>query len=203
MKAKLSYANVMATVAVFITLGGGAYAATQLPNNSVGTKQLKNGAVTTTKIKNGAVTGAKIKLSTLGTVPKAATVGGQTVKGFSKLVATGTSAPQTALSLNGLTVTLSCAAGAPTVQASVAVSGSLVRGSKITAGPTAATTVGNSEATANVPVTFFTPTDLLGSFILHYVTAAGHRVDVTAIVDNSHTVNHFDGCLLEGTAIGS
>ena len=32
--AKLSYANVMATVAVFLALGGGAYAATQLKKNS-------------------------------------------------------------------------------------------------------------------------------------------------------------------------
>lgn len=47
---KLTYANVMATVAVFLTLGGISYAATQLPANSVGTKQLKNGAVTDKKI---------------------------------------------------------------------------------------------------------------------------------------------------------
>ena len=37
---RLSYANVMATVAVFISLGGGAYAMSRLPKNSVGTKQL-------------------------------------------------------------------------------------------------------------------------------------------------------------------
>lgn len=71
MRPKITYANVMATVAVFIALGGASYAATQLPKNSVGTKQLKNNAVSGAKIKNGAVTGAKIKLSTLGTVPSA------------------------------------------------------------------------------------------------------------------------------------
>lgn len=39
---RLSYANVMSTIAVFLVLGGGAaFAATQLPKNSVGTKQLK------------------------------------------------------------------------------------------------------------------------------------------------------------------
>lgn len=79
---KLSYANVMATIAVFVALGGASYAATALPNNSVGTGQLKSlsinaaklkgGAVTTPKIAKEAVTGAKIKLSTLGTVPSAA-----------------------------------------------------------------------------------------------------------------------------------
>lgn len=46
----LSYANVMATVAVFLALGGGAYAAAQLPENSVGSKQIKKGAVTPKKL---------------------------------------------------------------------------------------------------------------------------------------------------------
>jgi len=47
----MSYANVMATLALFIALGGGAYAATTLPHNSVGTRQLRKGAVTFTKIR--------------------------------------------------------------------------------------------------------------------------------------------------------
>jgi hypothetical protein len=46
---KLTYANLMATLAVFIALGGASYAATQLPRNSVGTKQLKKNVVTTAK----------------------------------------------------------------------------------------------------------------------------------------------------------
>jgi hypothetical protein len=46
----LSYANVMATTAVFVALGGGAYAAFTLPANSVGSRQLKNSAVTPKKV---------------------------------------------------------------------------------------------------------------------------------------------------------
>ena len=46
----LSYANVMATIAVFVALGGGAYAAFKLPANSVGSRQLKNSAVTPKKV---------------------------------------------------------------------------------------------------------------------------------------------------------
>jgi hypothetical protein len=45
----------MATIAVFLALGGGAYAAFKVPNNSVGTKQLKNGAVTGAKVKQGSL----------------------------------------------------------------------------------------------------------------------------------------------------
>src|SRR5437763_16331450 len=52
---RLTYANVMATVAVFLALGGGAYAALDLPKNSVGTKQLKNHAVTPKKVSPKAV----------------------------------------------------------------------------------------------------------------------------------------------------
>jgi hypothetical protein len=48
---RLSYANVMATLAFFIAVGGAsAFAATQLAKNSVGTKQIKKGAVTTVKL---------------------------------------------------------------------------------------------------------------------------------------------------------
>jgi|tagenome__1003787_1003787.scaffolds.fasta_scaffold20815678_2 hypothetical protein len=73
--------NAIALLALFLALGGTTYAATALPNNSVGAKQLKANAVTNTKIKNGAVTGAKVAdnsvkgadvlESSLGTVPSA------------------------------------------------------------------------------------------------------------------------------------
>jgi hypothetical protein len=72
LRSKLTYANVMATVAVFIALGGASYAAVKLPKNSVGTRQIKNNAITAAKIKNGAVTGPKVKVGSLGTVPSAA-----------------------------------------------------------------------------------------------------------------------------------
>jgi hypothetical protein len=51
----------MSSIAVFLVLGGAAFAAAQLPKNSVGKKQLKANAVTTAKIKKNAVTKAKIK----------------------------------------------------------------------------------------------------------------------------------------------
>jgi hypothetical protein len=60
---KLSYANVISTICLFLLLGGGAaYAASQihLGKSSVGSRQLKKNAVTTAKIKSNAVTGAKV-----------------------------------------------------------------------------------------------------------------------------------------------
>ncbi len=60
-KKRLTYANVMSTLAVFLVLGGGAaFAATKLAKNSVGSMQLKKNAVTTAKVKNGAINGAKV-----------------------------------------------------------------------------------------------------------------------------------------------
>jgi hypothetical protein len=65
MRRHATYGNVTATLALFIALGGSAYAAVALPANSVGSRQLKANAVTTPKIKNSAVTGAKVRKNTL------------------------------------------------------------------------------------------------------------------------------------------
>jgi hypothetical protein len=46
----LTYANVAVSLALFLALGGAAYAATQLPRNSVGTNQIRREAVTAGKI---------------------------------------------------------------------------------------------------------------------------------------------------------
>jgi hypothetical protein len=57
----LTYANVMATVAVFIALGGSSYAAVTLSRNSVKTQQIKNGQVKTADLGRNAVTGNKVQ----------------------------------------------------------------------------------------------------------------------------------------------
>jgi hypothetical protein len=64
-KKRLTYANVMSSIAVFLVLGGGAAIAAGLAKNSVGSKQLKKNAVTAAKIKKNAVTGAKVKAGSL------------------------------------------------------------------------------------------------------------------------------------------
>jgi hypothetical protein len=58
---RLTYANVMSSIAVFLVLGGATALAAGLAKNSVGSKQLKKNAVTAAKIKNNAVTGSKIQ----------------------------------------------------------------------------------------------------------------------------------------------
>ena len=71
MRERLTYANVMATVAVFIALGGASYAAIRVPKNSVGTKQIRKDAVNGTKVKDNTLTGKDVDERSLGTVPHA------------------------------------------------------------------------------------------------------------------------------------
>lgn len=52
---RLSYANVVATLALFAALGGSSYAAVKLAPSSVGNKELRNGAVTSQKVKKGSL----------------------------------------------------------------------------------------------------------------------------------------------------
>lgn len=76
LKKHLNVATLLSCIALFVALGGAAYAAgtltkksvkTQhLANGSVTTQKLRNGAVTNPKLRNGAVTGAKIAPATIG-----------------------------------------------------------------------------------------------------------------------------------------
>ena len=76
---RLSYANVMSSIAVFLVLGGGAaYAA-----KKIGSDELRGGAVTTAKIKRNAVTASKIKSNAVTTakIAKGAVTWGRLANG--------------------------------------------------------------------------------------------------------------------------
>jgi len=57
---RLTYANVVATIALFAALGGVSYAATTLPKNSVGTDQIQAESVRTGKLAEDAVTASRL-----------------------------------------------------------------------------------------------------------------------------------------------
>jgi hypothetical protein len=62
-RARLNYANVVATLALFLALCGGSYAAIKLPKNSVGPKQLRKNSVTSVKVKAGSLLTSDFKRS--------------------------------------------------------------------------------------------------------------------------------------------
>jgi hypothetical protein len=88
MRRRLTYSNVMATVAVFIALGGSSYAVTRI-NGS----QLKNNSVAGKKLMRNTLGGAGIKESRLGRVPRARLadrLGGSTAAQLSQRCPPGT-----------------------------------------------------------------------------------------------------------------
>ena len=65
LSARLTYANVMSTIAVFAVLGGTGYAAVALPNASVGKAQLKANSVDSSKVINGSLVKADFRAGQL------------------------------------------------------------------------------------------------------------------------------------------
>ena len=94
---RISYANVTASIALFVALGGTGYAAIKLPAKSVGTLQLKSKAVTRAKIADSAVNGAKVKNGSLSGADIAGKVGAAFVADglaqISRAVVPGTNDP--------------------------------------------------------------------------------------------------------------
>src|SRR3954464_11747709 len=67
---RLSYANVVSSLALFIALGGVSWAAATLPANSVGKRQLKDNAVTGQKVANGSLRAADFARGALPAGPQ-------------------------------------------------------------------------------------------------------------------------------------
>jgi hypothetical protein len=61
-----TYANVMATLAVFLSLAGGAYAVTTAGKNTVVSRSIKNGQVRSVDLRDAGVKGIDVKSNTLG-----------------------------------------------------------------------------------------------------------------------------------------
>lgn len=66
MRPKLSYANVVASLALFVALGGSSYAALRLPRNSVGSAQIRAKAVGASELRARAVTSRAINDRSVG-----------------------------------------------------------------------------------------------------------------------------------------
>jgi hypothetical protein len=165
---RLSYANVIATLALFIALGGTSYAAIKLPKNSVGSTQIKTGAVHTGEISN-----RTIRLQDISTSARASLRG-----------QTGPQGPQGP-------------AGAPAVKhfAAVSAAGGFVRGDAKSGGRDSAigtyvvgfaesvsgcaytATLGTTDA-STTPAGRITVNDHAGSVGVQTYDAAGNPIDL-------------------------
>jgi hypothetical protein len=81
-RARITYANLTATLALFIALGGTSYAALTLPRNSVGSSQIRANAVGPSEIRSRAVGSSElrdrsIKLGDISTGARASLRGAQ------------------------------------------------------------------------------------------------------------------------------
>ena len=96
---RLTYSNVVASLALFVALGGVSYAAVNLPRNSVGPSQIKQNAVTGSKVRNSSLTGSDIRNRSL----TAADFSGSVQGTQGPAGAPGPAGPQGALGANGAT----------------------------------------------------------------------------------------------------
>ena len=64
-RSRLTYANILATAAAFIALGGTSYAVLELPRDSVGARQIRANAVRASEIKANAVRSREVKARSL------------------------------------------------------------------------------------------------------------------------------------------
>ncbi len=151
---KPSPSLVISILALFVALGGSAYAASKvgtkdIKNKAITAAKIKKNAITTAKIKNEAVTGAKIKEASLGAVPNATNsvnstnaVNAENAKNFGRFFASGmkkASIGQTVplLTVGPFTITGKCAdKGGGLTQATQWISTSQVGSSMYSAGDT-------------------------------------------------------------------
>jgi hypothetical protein len=227
---RLTYANVMSSIAVFLILGGAtAFAAKKIGSNeikgnsittgkikkeAVTASKIKNNSVTTPKIADGAVTGAKLNLGTVGTVPNAAhansadsannanTVGGNSVVrlSFNQSAPAG---PTQILNLNGLQLIASCPGGTVILTAQTTINDSEIsaENTNATTNP-AAFSYGSFDDSFNIGDTF-TANGADHTDILgrvYFTSGNFNEVEVSFHEEDSIGGRN---CIMNGYAIGS
>ena len=211
---RLTYANVMSSLAVFLIFGGATAVAAkkigsnQLKANSVTTGKIKKEAVTTAKIKKNAVNGSRVNEATLEEVPKATTAANAEKVGGASLVRfafnyNAPAGPTQILDLNGLQLIASCPAGAVTLTATTSVNDSEISAENTNATTNPATfSYGAFDDSFNVGESFTANgpdhTDIFGR--VEYTSSTFAEVQVYFHEEDSIAGRN---CILNGYAIGS
>lgn len=97
LRSRLTYANVVGTLALFVAIGGGTvYAALELGKNSVKSKNIAKGAVKTSDLGRKAVTSPKVKDGTI----KAEDIAAGVIKLDADVTGSATAGPQGGINTN-------------------------------------------------------------------------------------------------------
>jgi hypothetical protein len=137
----VTYANVISTVALFVALGGGAYAAVKLPADSVGPRQLQDNAVSSRKVLDGSLLAGDFKRGQLPAGP----MGPQ-----------GPAGPAGTPGVSGLEVVYAASASGP--GAVKDAEAQCPAGKKVTGGGTVLTAGSKATVTASAPGAVPNPT---------------------------------------------
>jgi hypothetical protein len=211
LRSRLTFSNLVAAIALFLALGGVAYAGSQ-----IGTNDIQDGAVTTRKLADKAVTGRKVDKANLGIVPTANaanTVGGMRIQKFSSNPDPGTALTPLA-NVGTLRLEAGCnGAGRPLLTVRPA-NGSPPQGTRVSvmlngnAGDTPNNTIGKGQGTlppAGITVLDGTEASVGADGTIEAGTAAGKVTTVqwaarsTAVIPTANP-DEF-ACFFYGTAI--
>jgi hypothetical protein len=144
---RLSYANITATIALFIALGGTSYAAIQIPRNSVGSSQLRSGSVGSSEVKN-----RSLRTIDLSVAARRALAGQRGPAGPQGPPGpAGTGAPGTAGASGALSLTFTTAPGIVAQGETTGASASCPPGQRVTGGGARIYTAGDSTVKESYP----------------------------------------------------
>jgi hypothetical protein len=194
---RLSYANVMATVAVFVALGGGAYAAFHLARNSVASRNIQNGQVKSADVRDEGIAGRDIAEDTLTHNDIAETSLSATPSQPMLFKGEPGDGPSVVLDLPALVVNVDCTAGGMNVIATTDSNGAVINSAFSTAGDASAHEMRDADFGVgdNFDVTGTSDDDTAG--VLVYTRANGASVTANFQADRNTALGT---CLFAGTA---
>jgi hypothetical protein len=89
LRSRLTYANVVATLALFVALGGSSYAAVKIKNNSVGSAQVKNNSIKSRDVKNKTLRVKDFKSGQLPAGPRGSTGAPGSARAYGRVASDG------------------------------------------------------------------------------------------------------------------
>lgn len=163
-RSHLTFANIIACLALFFALGGASYAATQLPKNSIGSKQIKKGSIQLNDLSKA----ARDRLAQAGARGPAGSAGARGATGASGQ--TGPAGPQTSILASGQTLRGSFNVDFEAAAGGNGAGGSISFGLNLPQAPKTEVVPPEGAPTANCPGSSENPQASRGFFCVYEIT---------------------------------